>query len=337
MDLRTQYMGLALPTPLVASASPRNDTLVHIRALEDAGAGAVVLPSLFAEQVEAAEHRHQALSSVGALSSPEAASYFPAEHLEGNGDDRYFEVIRHARAAVDIPVIASLNAVSPASWIHYAALLQAAGASAIELNLYFVPTDLTVSGAEVEQRYVDIVKAVREHTSIPLAAKLSPYFSAPGHLAIRLADAGADAVVLFNRFYQPDIDVVRLRMSNELDLSQPAELRLPLLWIALLHGRIQASLAASSGVHGSDDVVKCLLAGADVVMTTSALLRHGTGRMHQMVQGLSDWLERRGMDSLLPIRGLLSQGRINNPADYARANYIQILQSYVPSGHAAER
>lgn len=328
MDLSTNYMGLKLRNPLIASASPLNADLGNIRALEDAGAAAVVLPSIFAEQIEAEAHRHDTLTSVGALSSPEASSYFPPSDDYHVDSDRYLELVRAAHDAVSIPVIASLNAAHEESWTTYATLLEVAGASALELNIYFVPADITVSGREVEQRYVEIVRAVKNRVTIPVAVKVSPYFSSPGHMAMELVAAGADALVLFNRFYQPDIDVVRMKISNGLELSRSAEMRLPLLWIAVLHGRVRASLAATTGVQTADDVVKYLLAGADAVMTTSALLEHGIGHMRKLVEGLSEWLEQRNVETVSRIRGVLSQGRIKNPEAYERANYIKILQGY---------
>lgn len=330
MNLTTNYMGLSLNNPLVASASPLNDDLYNLRALEDAGAAAVVLPSMFAEQIEAEEHRHDRLSSVGAESSPEAISYFPASQFNGRASERYLELIRAARAAIAIPVIASLNAASLDDWVDYATEVEQAGASALELNIYFVAADLALNAAEVEKRYLDIVRAVKHRVSIPVAVKLSPYFSSLGAMAVDLGSAGADGLVLFNRFYQPDIDVVRLKIRNDIELSQSAEMRLPLLWLAVLHGRVTPSLAASTGVHTVEDVVKYLLAGADVVMTTSALLQFGIGHMRQLLDGLVDWLERREMQSLMPVRGLLSQRNVSNPADYERANYIKILEGYQP-------
>jgi dihydroorotate dehydrogenase (fumarate) len=328
MDLATKYMGLNLRNPLVASASPVNADLHNIRALEDAGAGAVVLPSIFAEQIEVEERRYEATTGTGALSSPEASSYFPKLDTYNIASDRYLDLVLRAKEAVSIPIIASLNAASEESWIEYAKQLQDAGANALELNVFLLPTDIRMTGRDIEQRYFDIVRAVKSRVTIPVAVKVGPYFSSPGHMAVALASAGADALVLFNRFYQPDIDVVRLKFSNDLDLSRPAEMRLPLLWIAVLHGRIEASLAATTGVHTSDDVVKYLLAGADVVMTTSALLEHGVGYMRTLVDGLTEWLENRDMEAVSRIRGLLSRGKVGNPEDYERANYIKILQSY---------
>jgi len=321
-------MGLTLRNPLVASASPLNADLGNIRALEDSGAAAVVLPSIFAEQIEAEAHRHDTLTSAGALSSPEAASYFPAPDRYHVDSDRYLELVRSAREAVSIPIIASLNGAHEESWTAYATLLEGAGASALELNIHFVPADITITGRDVEQRYLDIVRAVKSRVTIPVAVKVGPYFSSPGAMAVELAAAGADALVLFNRFYQPDIDIVRMKISNDLELSRSSEMRLPLLWIAVLYGRVSASLAATTGVHTADDAVKYLLAGADVVMTTSALLEHGVGHMRTLVEGLTEWLEQRSVGTVSRIRGVLSQNEIRNPEDYERANYIKILQGY---------
>ena len=332
MDLTTHYMGLTLPAPLVASASPLTADLPSLVALQAAGAGAVVLPSLFAEQLAAESRRHAALSLAGAGSSPEAGSYLPAPdgaHLEGY---QYLDLVRRASSALTIPVIASLNGATEASWLDYARQLEDAGASALELNIYFVASDLHLDGRAIEQRYLDIVHAVRQRVAMPLAVKLSPYFSAPGNFAIALAQAGANGVVLFNRFYQPDIDTVRLKIRNNLELSRSSEMRLPLLWTAILHGRIEASLAASTGVHTVDDVVQYLLAGADVVMTTSALLEHGVGHMRTLVDGLAGWLARRGMAGPDAMRGMLSQGNTSHPEAYQRANYIKILQGYDAPG-----
>jgi dihydroorotate dehydrogenase (fumarate) len=328
MDLNTQYMGLQLRSPLVASASPLTGSMPELLALQDAGAGAVVLPSLFAEQIEAETRRHDALSIAGAASSPEARNYLAAPDDRQMPAYQYLDLVRYASTELDIPVIASLNGATEAGWIDYARRIEDAGASALELNIYFIASDLSLSGRDIEQRYLNIVRAVRQRVDIPIAVKLSPYFSAPGHFAGELAAAGADALVLFNRFYQPDIDTARLKVRNNLELSRPSEMRLPLLWTAILHGRIDASLAASTGVHTSDDVVQCLLAGADVVMTTSALLEHGIGHMRTLVDGLAAWLGSRGMDGLGSMRGLLSQRKIARPEEYQRANYMKILHEY---------
>jgi dihydroorotate dehydrogenase (fumarate) len=335
MDLSTKYMGLFLRNPLIASASPLNGELPNIRALEDAGAGALVLPSMFAEQIEAEDERHERLHAVGALSSPEASSYFPVQAANSAAADRYLALIRSARAAVSIPVIASLNAATEDRWVDYATQMAHAGASALELNIYIVATDLAASGADVERRYVDIVRAVKRRVSIPVAVKLSPYFSSPGHMAVQLCAAGADALVLFNRFYQPDIDVAKLAIVNNLDLSRPADMRLPLLWLAVLHGRVTSSLAATTGVHAVEDVVKYLLSGADVVMTTSSLLRFGIGHMRHLVDGLAQWLDRHDMADVGRVRGLLAQGNLAHPEAWERANYIKILQGYDVAAHHA--
>jgi dihydroorotate dehydrogenase (fumarate) len=333
MNLETKYLGLTLANPLIASASPLNADLDNIKALEGAGAAAVVLPSIFAEQIEAEAARHEALVGVGASSSPEANGYFPTPDFYKVGPERYLELVRSARSAVSIPIIASLNAASDSDWEDYATQIQDAGASALELNIYFVPADISLSGRDVEQRYLDIIRAVKSRATIPLAVKVSPYFSSPGHMALEMVAAGADGLVLFNRFYQPDIDLVRLAISTDLELSRPSEMRLPLMWLAILHRRTKASLAATTGVHTADDVVKYLLAGADVVMTTSAILEHGTGHMRTLLDGLTDWLDRREMADLAHVRGLLSQGKIRNPEAYERANYIKVLQSYHAPRH----
>jgi dihydroorotate dehydrogenase (fumarate) len=336
MDLTTHYMGLKLPSPLVASSSPLTADLPSLLALQQAGAGAVVLPSLFAEQIAAEARRHDALSMAGANSSPEAGSYLPApdgEHLQGH---QYLDLVRRASRALAIPVIASLNGATEASWIAYARQLEDAGAAALELNIYFIASDITLDGRAIEQRYLDIVHAVRRQVAMPIAVKLSPYFSAPGNFAMQLVQAGAGGVVLFNRFYQPDIDTVRLKIRHNLALSRSSEMRLPLLWTAILHGQTGASIAASTGVHTVDDVVQYLLAGADVVMTTSALLEHGVGHMRTLVDGLGGWLERRGMAGPEAMRGMLSQSNTRHPEEYQRANYIRILQGYeAPARHFA--
>jgi dihydroorotate dehydrogenase (fumarate) len=329
MDLTTNYMGLELPSPLVASASPLTADLASLVLLQDAGAGAVVLPSLFAEQIEAETRRHIALSMAGADSSPEARSYLSAPDADADQSEahRYLDLVRRASSELTIPVIASLNGATEANWTDYARQLEDAGASALELNIYFIAADLTLDGRAIEARYLHIVQAVRRHVRIPLAVKLSPYFSAPGNFALQLAQAGANGLVLFNRFYQPDIDTVRLKLRHNLELSRSSEMRLALLWTGILHGRIEASLAASTGVDTPDNVVQYLLAGADVVMTTSALLRHGAGHIPTLVDGLAAWLGHRQM-TLGTMRGMLSQCNSADPEDYQRANYMKILAGY---------
>ncbi len=329
MDLTTDYMGLRLRNPLIASASPLNGDIGTLRALEDHGAGAVVLPSIFEEQIVAERHEFERRTEeVPASGFAEAQTYFPACNGYGFGPDRYLDIVRRAKQAIGIPVIASLNGVSEVGWVDYARALQEVGADAVELNIYLIPADVTVSGRDVEQHYLDVLAAVKASVSIPVAVKLAPYFSALGAMARALADSGADALVLFNRFYQPDINIATLQLSMDLELSAPAEIRLPLLWIAILHGRVQASLAASTGVESADDVLKYLLAGADTVMTTSSLLRHGVKHMRTLVDGLSALLAAREIESLGEIRGRMSQQNLKNPIAFERANYVHILQGY---------
>jgi dihydroorotate dehydrogenase (fumarate) len=328
MDLATRYMGLTLKNPLVASASPLNTDIGNLRKLEDAGAAAVVLPSVFEEQIEADAARYDEVTALPAESFAEALTYFPDRTDYRVGPHAYLDLVRRARAAVDIPVIASLNGTTSEGWISYAGLLEEAGASALELNIFFIPADMSLTGAAVEARYLEIVRSVRAIARVPLAVKLSPYFSAPGHMAQELAAAGADALVLFNRFYQPDIDLARLAVLNDLNLSRPSEIRLPLLWLAILSGRIKASLAATTGVTSVDEVVKYLLVGADVVMTTSALLRGGIGTMATLVADLETWLEARGFASVGAMRGIMDQRSLDDPQAFERANYIKILQEY---------
>jgi dihydroorotate dehydrogenase (fumarate) len=328
MDLTTRYMGLHLKNPLVASASPLTRELDGLRLLEDAGAAALVLPSLFQEEIEAEVARYDRLTSANEDSWPEATSQFPALVEAKHGPHHYLGLIRRASEAVDVPVIASLNGVTNEGWISYAKLIEEAGAKGLELNIYFIPADLTQTGREVEQRYIDILAAVRATVSIPIAVKLSPYFSSIGNMALALQDAGADALVLFNRFYQPDLDLTRLQVMTDLRLSEPSEIRLPLLWLAVLAGRVKLSLAASTGVASSNEVIKYLLAGADVVMATSALLRHGPGHMATLLAGLEKWLASREFNSLDHVRGLMSQRKLKDPQALERANYIEILEGY---------
>jgi dihydroorotate dehydrogenase (fumarate) len=329
--LTTQYLGLTLGNPIVASASPLNRKLANLRELEDAGAGAVVLPSLFQEQIEAAAERHLALVDAHANSSPESLSYFPAAANGPYGiyPEQYLDLVRKAKAAVGIPVIASLNGSSKAGWTEYATLIEQAGAAAIELNMYHVPTDLLESGQDVEDRYSDIVRAVCASVAIPVSVKLTPYLSAIGHTAQVLVRQGAAGLVLFNRSMEPDIDLLHMKLTDTLTLSDPAELRLPLLWTAILSGRVEASLAVSTGVSRVDDVVKALLAGADTVMVTGALLRDGIGYMATLTAGLRQWMEEREIATLADMRGMMSWQRSRDRTVYTRANYMRILEHYV--------
>jgi dihydroorotate dehydrogenase (fumarate) len=300
----------------------------NIRRLEACGAGAIVLPSIFQEQIEAEQDELQRGMSVGSDSSPEARTYFPDPTNYETATRPYLDVIRRARKAVGIPIIASLNGTTNAGWIDFARQIEQAGASGLELNIYFIPADSALEAADVETRYLDIVRTVKSTVKIPIAVKLNPYFSAPGAFAGKLHGAGADALVLFNRFYQPDIDLSDLSVLSDLELSTKHEIRVPLLWTAELAGKIKASLAASTGVETWEEVVKYLLAGADVVMSTSALLRHGVDHMATLVDGLAAWMQSRGFASVDAFRGSLSRERVTDPAAFERANYIQVLQSY---------
>lgn len=328
MDLTTTYLGLELTSPLVASASPLNSKLDNLKLLQDYGAGAVVLPSVFEEQIERDQILIDELVDHGADSFGEALSYFPAQTSYAFDRFRHLALIESATTALRMPVIASLNGVTDSGWVDYAHDIENAGAQALELNIYSIPSDPAISGADIEQRYLDIVHSVTSVVKIPVAVKIGPYFSSPGNMALKLVEAGASGLVLFNRFYQPDIDPMRLTVETSLDLSHPYEMRLPILWIGVLAGRINASLAATTGVESVDDVVKYLLAGSDVVMTTSSLLRNGLAHMQVLSDGLADWLASRGLNSPADIRGKLRHGSMENPEAYERANYIRTLQDY---------
>ena len=328
MDLRTRYMGLDLAHPIVASPSPLSKDLDGIRRLEDAGAAAIVLFSLFEEQIRHESASLEHFAQAGTESFAESLSYFPGAGNLRVGPTRYLELLRRAREAVSVPIIASLNGVTDEGWTDYARQLQEAGAAAIELNVYHVAADLDVTGAEVEQRYLDVLFAVKAAVTIPVAIKVGPFFSAFGNMARRLDEVGADALVLFNRFYQPDFDLERREVVPSLKLSTPDEIRLPLLWLAVLYGRVKASLAATTGVHGPDEVVKYMLAGADVVMTTSSLLHHGPAHLSTLVSGLREWLDHHGYVSVSQMRGAMSQRKVADPTAFERANYIRVLERY---------
>jgi dihydroorotate dehydrogenase (fumarate) len=317
-DLRTRYLGLELQSPLVASSSPLTGSLDGLRRLEAAGAGAVVLPSLFEEELAADPGPVGADAQAG---QPDQAGY-------GAGPAAYLSLVEQASRELSIPVIASLNGVTRGGWVRYAARLEEAGADALELNVYYVSTSPGLSGTDVELRYLDLVRAVRAAVRVPVAVKLSPYFSALANLARHLVEVGADGLVLFNRFYQPDLDIEALDVVHGLELSTSAELRLPLRWIAILHGHLgRASLAASSGVHTAEDVVKVLLAGADVAMMTSALLHNGPDHLRPVEMRLRDWMDRHGYETIDQLRGQLSQRSVPDPAAFERANYIKTLAS----------
>jgi dihydroorotate dehydrogenase (fumarate) len=332
-DLRTRYLGLDLHSPLVASASPLTGTLDGLRRLEDAGAGAVVLPSLFEEQLtlEAQEIGRLLEGGAGSLSAALALDDYNA------GPYGYLALVEKAKASLQIPVIASLNGVTPGAWVEHATLLEEAGADALELNVYYVSSRPGLAGSEVEQRCLDLVRSVRQTIGIPLAVKLSPYLSSVANLARQLVEAGANGLVLFNRFYQPDLDLESLEVTPRLVLSTSEELRLPLRWIAILYRQVPASLAASTGVHTAADAVKVLMVGADVAMMTSALLRHGPEHLRVVEAGLQDWLEGRGMPSADVLRGMRSQRSIRDPVAWERANYITMLPGYADQVHTQAR
>ncbi len=334
MDLRTTYLGFDLKNPLVASASPLARELSNIRRMEDAGAAAIVLNSLFEEEINQESHALDRYLSDGTESYAEALTYFPeAPSYKAIGPDAYLEHIFRAKQAVDIPIIASLNGVSSGGWIHYAKEMQGAGADAIELNIYYLPTRIDLTGAEVEQMYVDLVRDVRGSINIPIAVKLSPFFSSTANMMHRLSEAGANGLVLFNRFYQPDLDLENLEVVPNLVLSRSEEMRLPLRWIAILYGRVAADLALTTGVHDADDVLKAIAAGANVAMMTSEILLNGIPRFSEILAEMKQWLEQREYVSLHELHGSLSQVNVAAPAAFERANYIQIVKSYAPTFH----
>lgn len=327
-DLTTTYLGLNLKNPLVASASPLSKKVEGVQRLEEAGVSAVVMYSLFEEQIV---HESQALDHYltrGSESFAEALTYFPDLERYNVGPESYLELIYRIKKAVSIPVIGSLNGISTGGWINYAKRIEEAGADALELNIYYVPTDPQLNSQELEQTYVQLVRDVRSQLSIPLAVKLSPYFSALPHMAAQLANAGANGLVLFNRFYQPDLDIESLEVVPNLVLSTSDELRLPLRWVAILYGRIKADLALSSGVHSAGDVVKALMAGANVAMTTSELLAKGIGRATEILADLNNWLDEFEYTSVQQMIGSMSQQAVAEPAAFERANYMKALQSF---------
>jgi dihydroorotate dehydrogenase (fumarate) len=328
MDLTTRYLGLRLRTPLVVSASPLSEEIDNIKRMEDAGASAVVLYSLFEEQLRQDRFELNRHLEHGTFSTPEALTYFPEANEYHLGPEDYLKHIALAKQAVRIPIIASLNGSSPGGWTEYAKQIQRAGADALELNIYYIPADIDLVGADVEQTYLDILKAVKSEVSIPVAVKLSPFFSNFANMAKRLDEAGANGLVLFNRFYQPDIDLETLEVKPNILLSTPMAMRVPLRWIALLYDRIRANLAATSGIHRASDVVKMLMAGADVTMLCSVLIRHGVQQISVIERDLVSWLEEHEYVSVQQLRGSLSQKNCDDPATFERAQYMRAISSY---------
>ena len=328
MDLSTTYLGLKLKNPIVPSASPLSYTLDSMKRLEDAGAAAIVMYSLFEEQIahEAAELEHYL--SYGTESFAESLSYFPEAQEYNLGPEEYVDHVHKAKAALGIPVIGSLNGISPGGWIDYARKIEQAGADALELNVYYIPTDPKLTSQAVEDRYVEVLEAVKRTVKIPVAMKLSPHFSSFAHIAQRLDNAGANGLVLFNRFYQPDIDLEALEVKPNVILSTPQALRLPLRWIAILHGRIKASLAGTSGIHTAADVIKILMAGADVTMMCSALLKYGPAHIRQVLSDVQTWMLEHDYQSIRQMKGSMSQKSVADPAAFERANYAKALQSF---------
>ncbi len=326
-DLSTTYMGLSLRNPLVASPSPLSYTFDGLRRLGESGVGAVVLYSLFEEQLRERSAAIAELVDGPADSFGEAMDYVPAVMKEDPGPREYLSLIERAVSVLDVPVIGSVNGITSGGWSEYARAIQDAGAAAIELNIYYLPGDPQVSGRDVEQRHVEVLEHVKSAVTIPVAVKLSPYFSSTGEIARRLDDAGADALVLFNRFLQPDIDPEQLVIMPRVNLSSPADGRLPRTWIALLHGRVRASLAATTGVEFPADVARFLLAGADVVMTTSALLRHGPRYATELLDGLASWMDRKGFQGVDDFRGMLAVPANGDPAAIQRAGYVTAMRA----------
>ena len=326
MDLSTTYLGLKLPSPLVASASPLSRDVDGICRLEDAGASAVVLYSLFEEQLHQEEMDLHYHLSAGTESFAESISYFPQATEFHTGPDGYLNHIRKAKQAVGMPVIASLNGSTLGGWTKFAADIERAGADAIECNIYHIPTDPKLTAADVEKMYLDIVRAVKNTVTIPVAVKLSPYFSNLANMARRLDDAGADALVLFNRFYQPDIDLEELEIKPNVLLSTPQALRLPLTWIGILYGRIRCSLAATGGVHSAEDAVKLLMVGANVTMLCSSLMRHGVNHLRHVDRGLREWMEAHEYESVAQMQGSMSQVRCPDPGAFERAQYMRAVK-----------
>ncbi len=327
-DLSTTYLGLTLKNPLVVSASPLSEDVANIRRMEDAGAAAVVLHSLFEEQISLESHELDRYLSYGTESFAESLTYFPEMRTYNLGPEGYLEHVRRAKAAVKIPVIGSLNGVSTGGWIKYARKIQEAGADALELNLYFIPTDPKMTGAQVEQMYVDLVRDVKASVGIPVAVKLNHFFSAMANMAQCLDESGADALVLFNRFYQPDFDLENLEVVHSLTLSSSYEVLLRLHWVAILYGHIRADLAITGGIHTAQDVLKAMMAGARVAMMTSALLKHGIDHLARVRADVVAWMEEPEYTSIRQMQGSMSYRSVANPSAFERANYMKVLSSY---------
>jgi dihydroorotate dehydrogenase (fumarate) len=333
VDLSTTYLGLELNNPLVASAGPFSRRISTVKHLEEAGISAIVMYSLFEEQIIHESRELDYFLNRGTEMFPEALSYLPDIGNYSIGPEVYLDNLRRTKEAVSIPVIGSLNGVSTGGWIRYAKLIEQAGADALELNIYYMPTELEITSAQLEDTYVALVGDIRKSISIPIAVKLSPYFTALPNFAKRLADAGADGLVLFNRFYQPDFDLQNLEVVPHLVLSNSNEMRLPLRWIALLYGQVDVDFALTSGIHASEDVLKAMMAGARVSMMTSALLQHGVGRVQGLLSNIRYWMEEYEYDSIRQMQGSMSQQAVRQPGAFERANYIRELSSFEDDGY----
>ena len=330
-NITTTYLGLPLRSPLVASASPLSDSIENIRRFEDSGVGAVVLPSLFEEQLELESYAVHADLSRGAESTPESLNYFPNLHNYNLGPDAYLELIHKAKQSVSIPVIGSLNGVSVGGWTRYAKLIEQAGAAALELNIYDIVTDTHDKGSRVEENYCELVRHIKRSIGIPVAVKISPFFTAMANVAKQLDGAGADGLVLFNRFYQPDIDIDALEIVPSLTLSQSPELRLRLHWVAILYGNVAANMAVTGGVHTGHDILKAMMAGAHVAMMTSAFFQNGIRHANVALHEMTRWMEEHEYESVGQMRGSMSRRSVPNPSAFDRANYLRVLSSYTQS------
>jgi dihydroorotate dehydrogenase (fumarate) len=328
MDFTTTYLGLKLKNPIVPSASPLSYSLESMKRLEDAGAAAIVMYSLFEEQIahEAAELDHYL--NYGRESYAEALTYFPESEEYNVGPEEYVELVHKAKESLTIPIIGSLNGITTGGWIDYAKKIEEAGADALELNVYYIPTDAQLTSADVEDRYLEVLHAVKRTVAIPVAMKLSPFFSSLGNLAKRLEIAGAGGLVLFNRFYQPDIDLELLEVKPNVVLSGSDAMRLPLRWVAILSGKVKMSLAATSGIHTAEDVLKTIMAGADVAMMCSALLKNGPGYIEQVLKGIDQWMLEHEYISIQQMKGSMSQKAVADPSAFERANYVKALHSF---------
>lgn len=328
MNITTEYLGMNLKSPLVASASPLTEELKGIKKLEEAGASAVVLPSIFEEQLRSEQHDLHFFTTQGTYSYAESLTYFPDFDEFRFVSDNYLELIRQAKESVSIPIIASLNGATLGGWIDFAKKIEQAGADALELNIYFIPTDLDQLGETVENTYIEIIKAVKSSVNIPVAVKLSPFFSNFANFAKKVEKTGANALVLFNRFYQPDVDLEHFEVRPSINLSTSHANRLPMRWIAILKNKVNMDLAASSGIHTSDDVIKMLLVGANVTMLCSALLKNGVFYLLQLEKELKEWMEEHEYNSLQQMIGVMSQEKTPNPSEYERVQYVKALSTY---------